>query len=375
MVGDEVGVAGEVCVAVTGVVDEEVGLGLRLLALVLGDGLREVGEPVDAVLKDLGARGVVEHFDLTLRDAECAHEVLAQYLAVVGGEGHVGEEGVVVVFVGYDEDVGVVVGCGALWYVEVDVVVLDFVGDHEVDGFAEGVVDGELDGRAAVVGAGVCVGAGDVGVVVDGACEVAHVVLEEVAHGLGADVGELAVVGDAVGVDGDAELFVVEGDGHVAEVAVGAVVGDGAGELYAVGGGKYLDGDALGGAEDVVEDVFDEGLGEVADGAYGVGGVVVEDAEGVVVGVAFEVAAVVGDVEDVVELGGAVLGSAVDEGRADGDVGLVIEFLLVGECYEHLLGAPLHGALAVGDVLLEVFAYGVAILVVELLFAGLGEGG
>ena len=45
------------------------------------------------------------------------------------------------------------------------------------------------------------------------------------------------------------------------------------------------------------------------------------------------------------------------------------------EIIMHLLCAALHGALTVGDVLLEVFADCVAVLVVELLFAGLGNSG
>ena len=84
-------------------------------------------------------------------------------------------------------------------------------------------------------------------------------------------------------------------------------------------------------------------------------------------------AAVVGDIVYEVELRGPLLGDAVGEGGADGDIGLVVKLLAVGESDEYLLGATLHGTLTGGDILLKEFANVGLVLAVELLLTGLGE--
>ena len=138
-----------------------------------------------------------------------------------------------------------------------------------------------------------------------------------------------------------------------------------------VGGGGDFGGYGLAVLEEVGAGALDHGLGEVADGAAGVGGVVVIDAHGVVVGDAFDMFAVVGEVEDKVVLSAAVLTQGLHDVGLEGDKSLIVEFFLVGEVYENLLGLLGHGLLALLYVLTQVVENRVPVLRIDCDFGSL----
>ena len=151
VVGHQVGGTVEVGESETGIVDEEVGEGCCLVAVLHGYGLAEVGEPVDALVEDFFLRGVVEHFDLAFGHAERANKVALQHVAVVGGVGHLRHEGASVVLVGDDEHVGVAVLDVRLADVVVHIFVHALVGNAALEDLALDIEDADFDARAAVV--------------------------------------------------------------------------------------------------------------------------------------------------------------------------------------------------------------------------------
>ena len=375
-VGQQVGDAAQVGQPVAGVVDDEVGAGLRRLALA-GHGLRELGQPVDAFLLDGGQRGVVEHFHLPLRHPEGVDKVLASNVAVVRGIGHIGDQRVLVTLVGDDEHIGVGVALAGAGDVVVHVVVLHPLGAHAGHRLAVHVDDAYLDGGAAVVVGieRVLVRLGHVAVIVARVLQRGVLLLEVGADGLGAEVGELAVVADArAAVDGDAEAFAVEHHGAVAELAVAAVIAHGGGELRAVGRRRDGDFHLLALLQVLGQRAVEELARQAADGAAGVRRVHVERAQRVVVRVAFEVLAVVVQAVDQVQPHQPVGEHGVHQVRLHADEALVVEFLVVRQGGEPLLGLALHLALLLQHHVGQRVAYLVLIAAVEGLLARLGGG-
>ena len=120
------------------------------------------------------------------------------------------------------------IGTLTLRNIEINVFVLNLVCRHKFDGLTEGVMDSEFNGGTAVLGTGVDIGAGHILVLVMSTGKIAHVVFKVTLDTLGTNVGELAIVGNTCGVDANTQLLTIEGDRHIAEVAVGAVIGDNA---------------------------------------------------------------------------------------------------------------------------------------------------
>ena len=288
---------------------------------------------MDAFLLDGGQRGVVEHFHLPLRHPEGVDEVLACDVAVVRGIGHIGDQRVLVTLVGDDEHIGVGVALAGARDVVVHVVVLHPLGAHAGHRLAVHVDDAYLDGRAAVVVRieRVLVRLGHVAVIVARVLERGVLLLEVGADGLGAEVGELAVVADAgAAVHRDAQALAVEHHGAVAELAVAAVIGHRGGKFGAVGGGRDGNLHLATRSEVLAQHILGKVFSQCADGAAGVGRVHVVGAQRIIVGVALKVLAVVAQAVDEVEAHRPVAKGGVHQVGLHADVALVVELLWVG---------------------------------------------
>ena len=130
------------------------------------------------------------------------------------------------------------------------------------------------------------------------------------------------------------------------------------------GGDFYIDFFPV--AYDVGEDAFGHSFCQSAYRSAGVGRVPVIAAHGVVVGDAFEMAAVVGDVEHQIDLVFPVFVFALFYGCVDADEGLVVELFIVGKGNEDFGGLLTHLLLSFEDVLPQFFHHDVVIFAVDL---------
>ena len=127
-----------------------------------------------------------------------------------------------------------------------------------------------LQAAAAVVWTGHVETTGNEPVVVDGLFEITDILIEEAAHALCTQIGQLCIGGDAILlVDRYTHILIVEDGGHVAEIAVFAIVVD-VGYLGRVGSGGNGDSGLTTFAENVAQFFFYHGLGQIADGAAGI---------------------------------------------------------------------------------------------------------
>ena len=233
-------------------------------------GFDNVFEPVDALVVDFLTASVVQHFYMAGGDAEGVHKVLVQHVTVVACKFAVGQRGGVF-FVGYDEGVSLAVEVLLdRGDVEIDVLIVLEGGFHGTCGIVESTMHHYLQAAAAVVGTGHVETTGNEPVVVDGLFEIADIFIEEAAHALCTQIGQLCICGDSILlVDRYAHILIVEDGGHVAEIAVFAIVVD-VGYLGRVGSGGNGDSGLTTFAENVAQFFFYHGLGQIADGTAGI---------------------------------------------------------------------------------------------------------
>ena len=359
---EEIGVVIAVGEAVAGIVENDVGVAFL--------GGNDIFEPVNAVGLELTLGGVVEHFDVAFGDAEGLCEIVAHHFAVVSGI-LAGGEGGSVVLVGDDECVGVaVVGVGCGWDVDVDVVVVGgHVLAHGADGLRPGVMNGNVDCAATVERANFGGAEGFVAEVIVGAVEGLDVVLNEIADTQDAHPGKLGVVVDAFALEeAHAHFLAIKEDGFIFVVAVFAFIGD-VSYVDGVGSSCDTDVDLFAGSEIAAAVFLDKGLGEVADGSHGVGFVNGVGAFRIVVGDAFDVGAVVGNLHHVVELVAAIFFGSIDGMGKDLYLALVVELLVEGQVDEDLFCFFLHQTLFGVDLVGNFLVDGLFVLVVYCVFA------
>lgn len=320
--------------AVAGIVHQDVHIAVLRLDDIL--------QPVHALVIDLLAAGIVQHLHMTGGNTQRVHEILVQHIAVVAGKIAVRQRSGILL-VGNNQGVSLTVDILLdVGDVEVHILVVQQGGLHILGGSVESAVHHNLQTAAAVVRTGHVKAAGHEMIVVIGALQASDLVGQEALHALGADISQLGVGGDAVFlVHRDTHILIVEDGRHIAEVAVLALVVD-VGNLGGVGSRGDGDSGLLAGREDIAHLLIDHRLGQIADGAAGVGRTPQIGCRGIVVLSALEMVAGVGDIIHIVDLGLSVLGGVLHHVRSDAHEGLVVQFLGVRQVNQHLLDLLIH---------------------------------